>query len=135
MIDCIFCKIIKGEIPAEKIYEDDKVFAFLDLKPVSRGHALIIPKVHAADIVEASDEIAADVINQTKRIAPIIQKIVNAEGFTISSNRGEAAGQSVFHLHFHIIPRYRKDGLKPWPHHETESKTRAQLAEEIKKYL
>ncbi|OGE73816.1 MAG: hypothetical protein A3I07_02125 [Candidatus Doudnabacteria bacterium RIFCSPLOWO2_02_FULL_42_9] len=135
MKDCIFCKIAAGEIPSDKIYEDDKVVAFMDIRPVSRGHALVLPKLHAADIVETPDDVIADVMKQAKRIAVSIQHALNADGFTISTNRGEAAGQTVFHLHFHIIPRYRKDGLKPWPHQETEPRTRTQLAEEIKKHL
>jgi histidine triad (HIT) family protein len=135
MTDCIFCKIIAGEIPADKIYEDDKVMAFMDIRPVSRGHALVVPKVHAADIVETDDGAAADAILQAKKIASSIQHALNADGFTISTNRGEAAGQTVFHLHFHIIPRYSKDGLQPWPHKEIEPKTRQEIAEQIKKHL
>jgi histidine triad (HIT) family protein len=134
-MDCIFCKIIAGEIPADKIYEDDKVLAFMDVRPVSRGHALVVPKVHSVDIVETDDDVLADVMKQAKRIAVAVQHALKAGGFTLSTNRGEAAGQTVFHLHIHIIPRYEKDGLKPWTHQEIEPKTRAELAEQIKKHL
>lgn len=135
MEDCIFCKIVKDEIPADKIYEDDRVLAFMDIRPVSRGHALVIPKRHAADIVESDNTDIADAIIQAKRIAVAIQHALKADGFTISTNRGEAAGQTVFHLHFHIIPRYREDGLSAWPHQETEQKTRTELAQIIKKAI
>jgi histidine triad (HIT) family protein len=135
MDDCIFCKIINKGIPSDIIYEDDKVVAFMDIRPVSRGHALVVPKKHAADIVDSEDEVISDTIIQAKKIATAIQHTLKADGFTISTNRGEAAGQTVFHLHFHIIPRYRKDGLMPWPHMELEPKNRAQIAEEIKKAL
>ncbi|HEX9503547.1 MAG TPA: HIT family protein [Patescibacteria group bacterium] len=134
-MDCIFCKIIAGDIPADIIYEDNKVLAFMDIRPVSRGHALVVPKVHGADIVDTDDAAISDAILQAKRIAVAIQHALQADGFTISTNRGEAAGQTVFHLHFHIIPRYRKDGLQPWPHQEIAPKTRSEIAGEIKKHL
>lgn len=135
MRDCIFCKIIEGEIPCDKIYEDNDVLAFMDIRPVSRGHALVVPKQHSADILEADEHDLHKTLMAARKISHAIVKVTNADGFTISTNRGEAAGQTVFHLHFHIIPRYKKDGLKPWPHQETEAKTRAEIAEKIKKLL
>ena len=133
--DCIFCKIVRGEVPAEKIYEDENTLAFMDLRPVSRGHALVIPKNHSADFLSAQD---TDLINATKtaqKVAAAIMKGIGASGINITSNNGSAAGQVIFHLHFHIIPRFANDGLKPWEHKESESKTRAELAEIIKKNL
>lgn len=135
MTDCIFCKIIAGEIPSDKVYEDDAVLAFMDIRPVSRGHVLVVPKIHSANILETEDEVAAVVLKQTKKITAAVNKAVGADGFTISTNIGEAAGQTVFHLHFHVIPRSAKDGLKPWPHQEIAPKTRAEIAAEIKKHL
>jgi len=135
MQDCIFCKIIAREIPSDIIFEDDQVFAFMDIRPVSRGHALIVPKKHSADIVDTEDATLAEVIVKAKKIAAVIESVLGADGFTVSTNRGEAAGQSVFHLHFHLIPRYKQDGLKPWTHHEVEPKKRAELAELIRKNL
>jgi histidine triad (HIT) family protein len=85
--------------------------------------------------METDNDTAAELIHKSKQIADAIAKTVNADGFTISTNKGEAAGQTVFHVHFHVIPRFKKDGLPPWPHHETEPKTRAELAERIKKLL
>src|ERR1700682_3461571 len=124
--DCIFCKIVKGEIPSDKIYEDDAVLAFMDIRPVSRGHALVIPKKHTNDIMETDNDTAAELIHKSKQIADAIVKAVNADGFTISTNNGEAAGQTVFHVHFHVIPRFKKDGLIGWPHQETQPKTRSE---------
>jgi histidine triad (HIT) family protein len=135
MTDCIFCKIIAGEIAADKIFEDDKVLAFMDIRPVSRGHLLVIPKKHTDDILQTDDATAADLIHKAKKIADAAVKAVNADGFTISTNKGEAAGQTVFHLHFHVIPRYTGDGLNPWQHQELEPKTRKEIAEAIKKNL
>lgn len=135
MQDCIFCKLIAGEIPSDKIYEDDSVLGFMDIRPVSRGHVLVIPKNHSKDILETDEKDLHKVIVAARKISHAVAKAVGAEGFTISTNRGEAAGQTVFHLHFHIIPRFKGDGLKPWQHQETEPKTRKELAEEIKKHL
>jgi histidine triad (HIT) family protein len=134
-MDCVFCKIVSGEIPADKIYEDENVLAFMDIRPVSRGHALVIPKKHSADITETDDKDLHFTIEAARKVAIAIEKAMNAEGFTISTNRGEAAGQTVFHLHFHVIPRYRKDGLPPWPHQETAPQTRKEIANLIKQNL
>ncbi len=133
MTTCVFCKIINNEIPTERIFEDENVLAFMDIRPVSRGHALVIPKKHSRDILEADEQDLHKTILAARKIADTITKATGAEGFTISTNRGEAAGQTVFHLHFHLIPRYVADGLQPWPHQETEHTTRAELAELIKK--
>lgn len=133
--DCLFCKIIASEIPSDKIYEDENVFAFMDIRPVSRGHALVVPKNHSRDILEADEHDLHRTLVVARRIADAIIKATGAEGFTISTNRGEVAGQTVFHLHFHIIPRYQKDGLQPWPHQELEPKIQAQIAEKIIKQL
>ena len=130
--NCIFCRIIAGEIPSEKVYEDDSVMAFLDIKPVSRGHVLVIPKNHSADLLSADNETLKDLMPKVKQISQAVMKAVNAQGINVSTNNGAAAGQIIFHLHFHLIPRYSKDGLPPWPHHEVELKTRTELAEKIK---
>lgn len=135
MSNCVFCKIIAKEIPGEVIFEDDSVLVFMDIKPVSRGHCLVIPKKHFADVVEAPEDLVTMVILATKRLALAVEKAVGAHGFTLSTNRGLAAGQTVFHLHFHIIPRFDNDGLKPWTHHEIEPKTISEIAESIRKNL
>ena len=116
MVDenCIFCKITQGDIPSAKVYEDDDVYAFLDLSQVTKGHTLIIPKTHAKDIYETSDEIASALFARVPKVANAIKKTYEPLGINILSNTGEAAGQSVFHLHIHLIPRYGEgDGFKP----------------------
>ena len=133
--DCLFCKIVNGDIASEKVYEDDTIFAFMDMKPVSRGHVLVVPKKHSNDLLSTDDEVLEKFLPSVKKLAGIIVKAVNAVGINISSNNGAAAGQSVFHLHFHLIPRFGNDNLPAWPHHLTEHKTRAEVAELIRKNL
>lgn len=137
MIDpnCIFCKIVNNEIPSDKIYEDDNFVAFLDISPVSKGHAIVIPKTHSPHILETEEAVLAEIIKKVKIIAEAIQRATDADGFNISVNTGVAAGQTVFHLHFHIIPRFASDGLKPWAHRDSEPKSRADMAAAIKKHL
>lgn len=112
MSDCIFCKIINGDIPAAKVYEDENVLAFLDISQVTKGHTLVIPKVHKENIYELTPEIAGKVLEVVPKIANSIKAQFNPVGLNLLNNNGEAAGQSVFHYHMHIIPRYGKgDGF------------------------
>jgi len=104
--DCIFCKIIAGEIPSAKVYEDDDVFAFLDISQVTTGHTLVIPKTHTSDIFETPEDIAAKVFARVPKIANAIKEVYNPKGINLLNNNGIFAGQSVYHLHIHIIPRY-----------------------------
>ena len=133
--DCIFCKIISGGIPSDKIYEDDAVLAFMDIRPVSRGHTLVVPKTHTDDFLSTDDQTLSDLIPKIKKIAHVVMQAVGAQGMNISTNHGEAAGQVVMHLHFHLIPRFSNDELKPWPHQELDPKIRAEIAERIKRRL
>lgn len=133
--DCLFCKIANKEIPADLIYEDEEVVAFLDIRPISKGHALLIPKKHASDLLETDDQTLGAMISRVKKIAASIIEATGAAGFNLGVNTKPAAGQVVFHTHFHIIPRFTNDGLKAWPHSESEPKTRAQMADEIKKFI
>ncbi len=103
--NCIFCKIANGEIPAATLYEDEDFRVILDLGPASKGHALILPKKHAANLFELSDEIAAKALVLAKRIAFTLKEGLGAAGINIVQNNGEAAGQTVFHFHMHLIPR------------------------------
>jgi histidine triad (HIT) family protein len=135
MSDCLFCKIIAGEIPSLKVYEDDYVLAFLDINPVKAGHTLVVPKNHAADVSQSSNEDLAQVMGVVRKIAPKIQETVGGDGFNLMTNVGEAAGQSVFHTHFHIIPRFKDDGLPMWPHDGATDEERVALAEKIKENL
>jgi len=118
--DCIFCKIVDGEIPATKVYEDEKFFAFLDIRPVNKGHVLVIPKQHCVSLVDMPDELLTGYLPVLKKLTNATIKAVNADGANVSINNGMAAGQEVFHAHFHIIPRFSEDGLKVWPRNEEE---------------
>lgn len=111
MDNCIFCKIANGEIPAATLYEDEDFRVILDLGPASKGHALILPKVHAANIYEISDELAAKAFVLAKKMATKMTEALGCDGFNIVQNNGETAGQTVFHFHMHLIPRYQGDGV------------------------
>lgn len=113
--DCIFCKIINGEMPADKIYEDDDFFAILNINPVNRGHSLVIPKVHFANIFDAPDEILTKIGPVIKKISQAVKTGVNAPALNIHVNNGEKAGQVIFHAHVHLIPRFDGDGFVHWP--------------------
>lgn len=106
---CIFCKIIEGAIPSRKVYEDDSFIAILDLNPANRGHVIIIPKSHAADIFELPQEDAEKILLVAKKVAVALKKAYHCDGINIMQNNGEAAGQTVFHLHVHVIPRFNND--------------------------
>lgn len=116
MADCIFCMIIDGKIPAAKIYEDETVLAFLDINPVIPGHSLVVPKQHCSSIWSAPEEVLAACGRGIKKVSKAVLDGMNAEGLNVLQNNGEVAGQEIEHLHFHLIPRHRKDGFKvPWP--------------------
>ena len=109
--DCIFCKIIKGEIPSFTVYEDEDFKVILDRFPGAAGHVLIIPKTHYSDMFELSEEAAAKLYPLAKKIAERVKEVTGSEGINIVQNNGEAAGQSVYHFHLHIIPRKMGDGI------------------------
>ncbi len=121
-MDCIFCKIVKGEIPCYKIYEDSDCLAFLDIGREGYGHTLVIPKKHSANLVETDMENLQKTMQVAKKIGEHYIKNCGFEGFNLIINNGESAGQSIFHLHIHIIPRKRGDKLNMWdmPVDETE---------------
>ncbi|MBP3467987.1 MAG: HIT family protein [Lachnospiraceae bacterium] len=107
---CIFCKIANGEIPSKTIYEDQEFRVILDLGPATRGHALILPKEHYANLYELPEETAAKVMVLAKKMATRMTKNLSCDGFNIVQNNGETAGQTVMHYHLHLIPRYQNDG-------------------------
>ena len=109
MSDCIFCKIANGEIPSATLYEDEDFRVILDLGPASKGHALILPKAHAANIYEISDDMAAKAMILAKKMATKMTEALKCDGFNIVQNNGEPAGQTVFHFHMHLIPRSKGD--------------------------
>jgi histidine triad (HIT) family protein len=120
MEECIFCKIIAGEIPCYKIYEDDYVLAFLDIAPVVSGHTLVIPKKHFVNIFDVDEVYLQKIALAIKKISVHYKK--NCDGVNILNANDFSAQQSVFHLHFHIMPRYKGDNLNFWPYKETEDK-------------
>lgn len=105
--DCIFCKIAAGEIPSRKIYEDNDLIAIMDLSPISKGHSLIIPKEHYTNIYDIDEEIAGKVMKTAKKLATKMTVALNCDGFNLLQNNGETAGQTMFHFHMHLIPRYK----------------------------
>ena len=109
--DCVFCAIADGEIPSFKIYEDETALAFLDINPFSRGHALVVPKVHREGLLDAEDGELAALMAVVKKVAARIKAELKCDGFNILQNNGEAAGQTVKHIHFHIVPRTGGDAL------------------------
>ena len=110
--NCIFCKIANGEIPSRTIYEDEQFRVFLDLSPAAKGHALIVPKEHYANLYEMPEDLAADVMRLAKKEMALMTQKLSCDGFQLVQNNGETAGQTVFHFHLHLIPRYRTDGQK-----------------------
>lgn len=114
MKDCIFCKIVRGEIPAHKVYEDDRFLAFLDIAPVNPGHTLIIPKEHFADLNSMPEDLVADSATLAQKLAPKIVAAVGAQSFNLTMNVGKLAGQAVTHAHWHIMPRFEGDGYELW---------------------
>lgn len=109
--NCIFCKIANGEIPSATLYEDEDFRVILDLGPASKGHALILPKEHAANIYELPDELAAKAMVVAKKVAATLKDGLKCDGLNIVQNNGEPAGQTVFHFHMHLIPRYKGDNV------------------------
>ena len=134
--NCIFCKIIAGEIPADKIYENDKVIAFLDVSPVNPGHTLVTSKQHFENMQATPDSVLCDLISAVKKVSKAVIKVTGADSFNLDLNNGKTAGQIVPHIHFHIIPRFAEDGYAHWKgkikYSDGESK---QIAEAIKKKI
>lgn len=109
MENCIFCKIANGEIPAATLYEDEDFRVILDLGPATKGHALLLPKKHAANLYELPDDLAAKAMVLAKKMAGKLTDVLSCDGFNLVQNNGECAGQTVFHFHIHLIPRYKED--------------------------
>jgi histidine triad (HIT) family protein len=117
--NCLFCKIVHGSIPSAKVLETDQVLAFLDINPVNRGHVLVVPKAHHASLADLPDDLAAETARLVPRLARAIQAATGADGLNLIINNGQAAGQTVFHGHWHLIPRFLDDPINwPWPHAE-----------------
>ena len=129
--DCIFCAIAAGEIPSFKVYEDDLVLAYLDINPFSKGHTLVIPKAHTMGLLDTPDETLAAVIARVKKVAAHLKQALLCDGFNILQNNGVAAGQTVMHVHFHIVPRYGNEQLS-FENHKGDKDELKALAEKIR---
>lgn len=131
-MDCIFCKIIAGAISATKIYEDDKSLAFLDIMPASPGHTLVIPKEHHANFDEVPQEVLCQTISCAQKIGHAIKEGLGLEGYNVDIHNGAVAGQSIPHLHIHIIPRHADDGLSLFPRGKYQEGEMEEVAGQIK---
>ncbi len=132
--NCIFCKLANGDIPTNKIYEDDMFTVILDASPATLGHALILPKEHAANLYELPDETAAKAFVLAKKLATMMTERLSCDGFNVVQNNGEVAGQTVFHFHLHLIPRYIGDGNEEklgWNHLDLTDEEFAELREKL----
>ena len=136
MEDCIFCKIIKGDIPCAKLYEDQNVLAFLDIGPLSDGHTLVIPKQHFDRLHDCPAELLGKIGTQLGRIAKAVMMAIGSDGYNLLNNNSRAAGQLVEHLHFHIIPRNEGDGVfNRWPAYEYPDGKIEEIAVKIRENL
>lgn len=136
MENCIFCRIITGDIPSSVVYEDEDFKVILDIAPAAKGHAIILPKKHYADLFELEEDTAKKVLMVAKKIALAMKEELKCDGINLLQNNGEAAGQSIFHIHFHLIPRYKGDNVKiPWATGKYEDGEAKALAERIAKRI
>jgi len=133
--ECIFCKIIRGEIPCSKVYEDKEFLAFLDIRPINKGHTLIIPKVHCKNLLDFPKSEETDLFEFIKKMATAVVKATSADGFNLGMNNGKAAGQIVHHAHLHIIPRFDNDGLESWPHKQYSESEMQEVQKKIIGFL
>ena len=129
--DCLFCKIIDGEIPCSKVFENDKILAFLDINPVNKGHTLVIPKKHFETMIDMPEELAKDMVSVVQKMSASVKKATIADGFNIVMNNYRASGQEVPHAHFHIIPRFDEDDFPAWPHKKYKDKEMERYQEKI----
>lgn len=134
--DCIFCKIANGKIPSSTIYEDGEFRVILDLGPASKGHALILPKEHFKDVCELDEKVAAKILPLGAKLGAAMKKSLGCAGFNLVQNNGEAAGQTVFHFHMHVIPRYEGGAsIVAWTPGTESSEALAETAAKIKEAL
>ena len=131
--DCLFCKIVSGEMPSVRVHEDEKTIAFMDINPATRGHALVVPRNHVADLMDASDEDLERTMVAARRLARKLDAALEPAGFNVLNACRPAAWQTVFHLHLHVIPRYEDDPLKlPWIPRGSDAEQIAAIAERIR---
>lgn len=132
MEESIFMKIIKREIPADIVYEDDTTIAFLDIHPIALGHTLVVPKKQVRNMFDVDDETLFVLMKTVRHIATPLRDALNANGMNISMNNEQAAGQIIFHMHVHLIPRFKNDNLIMWPPKETNENDLHALAQKIR---
>ncbi len=133
--NCIFCKLAGGDIPTNTIYEDEVCRVILDASPASKGHALVLPKEHFADLFAIDPETLAHVVQVAKKVAARMREVLGCQGVNLVQNNGEVAGQTVFHFHMHVIPRYEADdntGVIEWRHLELSEEETAAICESLK---
>jgi histidine triad (HIT) family protein len=131
--DCIFCKVLAGEIPGERVYEDEHAIAVMDINPWTRGHIVVFPRKHAENLFEIEDEELERVIVAVKRVAAKVREGLDPDGVNLLQSNGRAAWQTIFHLHFHVIPRYDDDPLQlPVRPERAEPEELAEVAKEIR---
>ena len=133
--NCLFCKIVRGEIPAEKIYEDADTLAFLDIKPINKGHTLVIPKAHYQDTLEVPEELFMKMMATVKKIGHAFKDGLGITNFNIGMNNGAAAGQVVFHAHIHVMSRREGDGFELWKGSDYASGEMQKIGSQLKNAL
>ncbi|MEI7620117.1 MAG: HIT family protein [Candidatus Falkowbacteria bacterium] len=131
-MDCIFCKIINGDIPKFTVYEDDDSIAFLDVSPVNPGHVLVLPKKHVANFEEVSEEILTATMKTVKKVGKSLKDSLGVAGYNVYENNDPVAGQVIHHLHFHVIPRHEGDELGLWPQKKYEPGQAEEILNKIK---
>lgn len=135
MEDCIFCKIVKGELPSFKLYEDSEIVSFLTIAPINEGHALVVPKEHYKDLFDTPKELLEKIISKSQKISNAIKQTTGCSGINIVQNNGKSAGQEIMHYHMHLIPRHEDDGLEQWHGKEKTPDEIKTVAEKIKSAL
>ena len=134
--NCIFCKIISGDIPSKTLYEDSEFKVIFDISPAAQGHVIILPKYHAANVFELPEEVTGKAFILAKKVATVLKEVLNCDGVNILQNNGEAAGQTVFHLHIHVIPRYKDDNMwLTWVQGEADNDKIEEIIALAKKYF
>jgi histidine triad (HIT) family protein len=131
--DCLFCGIVAGDVPAQIVESDEHTVAFMDINPATRGHALVVPREHSADLMEVSDDDLARTMDAARRLARRMDEVLEPDGFNVLNSCGPAAWQTVFHFHVHVVPRYNDDPLElPWVPSEGDPDEIAAVAEKIR---
>src|ERR671936_3166641 len=132
--DCLFCGIVAGDVPAQIVDSDEHTVAFMDINPATKGHALVVPREHSADLLEVSDEDLERTTLAARRLARRLEAVLEPDGFNILNSCGAAAWQTVFHFHLHVVPRYEDDPLKlPWIPSGGDAEEIAEIADKIRK--